>query len=90
MSEGQTTTRLVKVMAVAARAHADQRRKGSRPEPHLDHLFELAELVPEATSGEDVELLSGALLHDTLKDTKLARAPLATGRYLRVDADDTA
>lgn len=78
MSEGRATMRLVQAMAVATRAHADQRRKGSRQEPYINHLVEVAELVAEATAGEDVELIMGALLHDTLEDTELDRTTLAT------------
>jgi (p)ppGpp synthase/HD superfamily hydrolase len=53
----------------AARQHIAQRRKGERAEPYVNHLIEVAALLAEATDGEDVVLLMGGLLHDTLEDT---------------------
>ena len=53
----------------AARQHIAQRRKGERAEPYINHLTEVAALLAEATAGEDVVLLMGGLLHDTLEDT---------------------
>ena len=53
----------------AARQHIAQRRKGERAEPYVNHLIEVAALLAEATAGEDVVLLMGGLLHDTLEDT---------------------
>ena len=53
----------------AARQHIAQRRKGERAEPYVNHLIEVAALLAETTAGEDVVLLMGGLLHDTLEDT---------------------
>jgi (p)ppGpp synthase/HD superfamily hydrolase len=53
----------------AARQHVAQRRKGERDEPYINHLTEVAALLAEATDGQDVVLLLGGLLHDTLEDT---------------------
>jgi (p)ppGpp synthase/HD superfamily hydrolase len=53
----------------AARQHIAQRRKGEQAEPYVNHLIEVAALLAEATAGEDVVLLMGGLLHDTLEDT---------------------
>src|SRR6266478_2360028 len=53
----------------AARRHIAQRRKGERAEPYINHLTEVAALLAEATGGEDVVLVLGGLLHDTLEDT---------------------
>lgn len=53
----------------AARQHIGQRRKGERAEPYINHLTEVAALLAEATGGDDVTLLAGGLLHDTLEDT---------------------
>src|ERR1700704_5039510 len=53
----------------AARQHIAQRRKGETAEPYINHLTEVAALLAEATGGEDVVLLAGGLLHDTLEDT---------------------
>jgi len=53
----------------AARQHIAQRRKGEAAEPYINHLTEVAALLAEATNGDDVVLLMGGLLHDTLEDT---------------------
>ncbi len=61
--------KLVRAADYAARQHIAQRRKGERAEPYINHLIEVAALLAEATAGEDVVLLMGGLLHDTLEDT---------------------
>jgi (p)ppGpp synthase/HD superfamily hydrolase len=67
-SEG---TRLVtRAIHFAAQRHADQRRKGRRREPYVNHLAEVAELVCEAIDGDDPALVSAAYLHDTIEDTQ--------------------
>ncbi len=69
--------RLTRAVAFAAKAHANQRRKGANQEPYVNHLVEVAELVGEATDGADVELIIGALLHDTVEDTAVTLDDLA-------------
>ena len=54
----------------AAQRHADQRRKGRRREPYVNHLAEVAALLSEATEGEDAALVAAAFLHDTIEDTR--------------------
>ena len=61
--------KLARAADYAARQHIAQRRKGERAEPYVNHLIEVAALLAEATAGEDVVLLLGGLLHDTLEDT---------------------
>ena len=60
---------LARAADYAARQHIAQRRKGERGEPYVNHLTEVAALLAEATDGQDVVLLMGGLLHDTLEDT---------------------
>jgi (p)ppGpp synthase/HD superfamily hydrolase len=60
---------LTRAADYAARQHIAQRRKGERAEPYINHLTEVAALLAEATGGDDVVLLMGGLLHDTLEDT---------------------
>jgi (p)ppGpp synthase/HD superfamily hydrolase len=60
---------LTRAADYAARQHTAQRRKGETAEPYINHLTEVAALLAEATGGEDVVLLAGGLLHDTLEDT---------------------
>ena len=60
---------LARAADFAARRHSAQRRKGETAEPYINHLTEVAALLAEATGGDDVVLLMGGLLHDTLEDT---------------------
>ena len=53
----------------AARRHVEQRRKGAAREPYINHLAEVADLLAEATDGEDAALIAAGFLHDTLEDT---------------------
>ncbi len=80
MTDGTTMMRLMQGLAFAAKAHANQRRKGAAQEPYINHLIEVTDLVAEATGGQDVELLLGALLHDVIEDTPVTRDELA-GRF---------
>ena len=52
-------------MAFAARAHEGQFRKGTR-RPYIVHPREVAEIV--STMTDDEEIISAALLHDTIED----------------------
>lgn len=70
MSEA-ATLRVLRALDVAARAHANQRRKGAAQEPYVNHLVEVAREVGEATGGEEVDLVVAALLHDIVEDTRV-------------------
>ncbi len=61
---------LTKALNFAARKHTDQRRKGEREEPYINHLAEVARLLADATDGDDLDLVLAGLLHDTIEDTK--------------------
>lgn len=69
--------RVMAALAFAARAHANQRRKGAAQEPYINHLIEVAELVAEATGGADEDALIAALLHDVVEDTPVTADELA-------------
>ena len=58
-----------KAYAFAAERHTDQRRKGLKKEPYINHLVEVADLVTAATGGSDPNLTAAAALHDTMEDT---------------------
>ncbi|MBK0400199.1 HD domain-containing protein [Limibaculum sp. M0105] len=60
----------------AAVWHADQRRKGERAEPYVNHLTEVAALVAEATDGGDPNLIAAALLHDAIEDAGVSHAQI--------------
>jgi guanosine-3',5'-bis(diphosphate) 3'-pyrophosphohydrolase len=72
-------TRLVTRAAYfAAQRHSDQRRKGPRQEPYINHLAEVAELLSEATEGDDAALVAAGFLHDTIEDTQTGVEELRT------------
>ena len=60
---------LSKAFHFAARRHEQQRRKGQRAEPYVNHLAEVTCLLAESTAGNDTVLLIAGLLHDTVEDT---------------------
>lgn len=67
---------LARAWRSAAEQHVDQRRKGEREEPYVNHVAEVAGLVAEATEGRDPNLVAAAVLHDTIEDTGATRAQL--------------
>jgi len=73
----ESVTDLTRALAFAARAHANQRRKGAAQEPYINHLVEVMDLVARATGGEDTELLIAALMHDVIEDTAITAEALS-------------
>ena len=69
---------LTKALDFAARKHIDQRRKGEREEPYINHLAEVARLLADATDGDDLDLVLAGLLHDTVEDTKTTHDELVS------------
>ena len=65
----QAIVLISRAMEFAAHKHTDQKRKGARAEPYVNHLVEVARLLADATAGEDPALIAAGLLHDTLEDT---------------------
>jgi hypothetical protein len=76
--------RFTSALMFAAKAHANQRRKGSSQEPYINHLIEVADLVVRATGGSDVDIALAALLHDTLEDAGSTEGDLAARFGARV------
>lgn len=68
---------ITQAMDFATRAHTDQRRKGARGEPYINHLAEVAWMLAQATAGKDVALIAAGLLHDTIEDHAITHATLA-------------
>lgn len=67
---------VVRALAFATLRHTDQRRKGKRAQPYVNHLVEVALLVSEATDGTDAALVAAALLHDVVEDQDVAPAEI--------------
>ena len=68
---------VTKALEFATRAHTDQRRKGEREEPYINHLSEVAWLIAQATEGDDATLIAAGLLHDTIEDQDITHETLA-------------
>lgn len=69
--------RILTAASFAARAHAQQKRKGAAAEPYINHLIEVAELVAASGHQADVNLIMACFLHDVVEDTPVTRQQLA-------------
>jgi (p)ppGpp synthase/HD superfamily hydrolase len=69
------TPQIKKAIQFAARKHHGHMRIEKGPLPYLTHLFSTALLVAEDGAGDDV--VSAALLHDTLEDTDTTKEEIA-------------
>ena len=72
----QAVRDVMKAAHFAADRHREQRRKGATAEPYVNHLLEVAELVANALSGPDPNLVMAALLHDTVEDVGVTKEEL--------------
>lgn len=61
----------------AADKHRDQRRKGIRNTPYINHPLEVADRLSRIGGVDDATILAAAILHDTIEDTQTTRAELA-------------
>ena len=61
---------IVKAFHFAAQKHTDQRRKGEKQEPYINHISEVAYLLAESVAGENANLIIAGILHDTVEDTE--------------------
>jgi GTP diphosphokinase / guanosine-3',5'-bis(diphosphate) 3'-diphosphatase len=59
----------------AARKHRDQRRKDADASPYINHPIAVAHVLCE-TGVDDPDVLSAALLHDTIEDTETTETEL--------------
>jgi len=65
------TPQIKKAIQFAARKHHGQMRLETEPLPYITHLFSVAILVAEDGAHDDV--VTAALLHDTIEDTGTTR-----------------
>ena len=65
------TPQIKKAIQFAARKHHGHMRQETEPLPYITHLFSVALLVAEDGASDDV--VTAALLHDTLEDTETTR-----------------
>ena len=64
------TMTILKALHFAANKHRDQRRKDVEASPYINHPIEVAELLARVGGVTDPVTLQGAILHDTIEDTK--------------------
>ena len=69
------TPQIKKDIQFAARKHHGHMRQETAPLPYITHLFSVAILVAE--DGADDDVVSAALLHDTIEDTGTTREEIA-------------
>jgi (p)ppGpp synthase/HD superfamily hydrolase len=60
---------ILRAIGFAARKHRDQRRKDEEASPYINHPISVSLLLAEIGGIADSEVLSAAILHDTLEDT---------------------
>ena len=70
MDETTAVAPLLKALHFAADKHRDQRRKNAEASPYINHPIEVAELLTRVGGVTDIVTLQGAILHDTIEDTK--------------------
>ena len=64
---------LLHAASFSARKHTDQKRKGERGEPYINHPLEVASLIANVGGVEDYDILIAAILHDTVEDCGVKR-----------------
>jgi guanosine-3',5'-bis(diphosphate) 3'-pyrophosphohydrolase len=67
---GWTAAQLLAAATFSADRHRDQRRKGTRETPYINHPLEVAERIVRVGGVDDIEVLVAAILHDTIEDTE--------------------
>ncbi len=60
---------LLKAASFAAKKHKLQKRKGDDGEPYINHPLEVVNLLANVGKVEDYDILTAAILHDTVEDT---------------------
>lgn len=66
-------SQLLRAAHYAARQHKEQTRKGADEEPYIVHPLEVAKLLSTVGGVDDPEILTAAILHDTIEDTETSR-----------------
>ncbi len=61
---------LVAAISFAAKKHRLQKRKGADQEPYINHPLEVLNLLTGIGKIEDFNILTAAVLHDTIEDTE--------------------
>ena len=70
MTEESNLKLLMKALAFAAEKHKNQRRKNVEASPYINHPISLANILSNEAHVTDINVICGALLHDTVEDTE--------------------
>ena len=74
----------LKALHFAADKHRDQRRKDQNASPYINHPIYVAQILSDIAGIDDVEVLCGAVLHDTVEDTETSLNDIELAFGLRV------
>ena len=66
----------IKALAFAADKHKNQRRKDEEASPYINHPISLANILVNEGEVNDINILVGAILHDTVEDTETSKEEL--------------
>ena len=75
---------ILRAMDFAARKHRDQRRKDEEASPYINHPISVSLLLAQIGGITDPEVLSAAILHDTLEDTHTTPEELEAAFGMRI------
>ena len=67
---------LFAALKFAAEKHKDQRRKNVEATPYINHPLEVARLLIDVGRVYDLDIIKGAILHDTIEDTETTEQEL--------------
>ena len=66
----------LKALVFAADKHRNQRRKDTDASPYINHPIALANILVNEGGITDINVLCGAILHDTIEDTETTKEEL--------------
>jgi len=75
---------ILRAIDFAARKHRDQRRKDEEASPYINHPISVSLFLAEIGGITDREVLSAAILHDTLEDTDTTPEELEAAFGMRI------
>jgi len=74
----------LKALHYAADMHRYQRRKDDEESPYINHPIYVAQILSDIGGVDDLEVLSAAILHDTVEDTKATLHDIELAFGLRI------
>ena len=77
MEFSEQTGLLLEALHFSADKHRNQRRKDQAQSPYINHPIEVARVLWKVGNVRDVDVLTAAVLHDTIEDTKTSPQEIA-------------